>query len=536
MTESLKALIIVFTISLGGFVYARLAFAEIADGRTIGRWRNVFLAATLAAFLIPNFWVFLFATGLIAITLGAPERNKPALYLMLLFALPVADAIVPGFGDIKNFLKLYPFNILAIVILLPMLFARQENRALRRIGSFADYFFIAYSLLMLIIAFRDTTITDGFRRSVGYILTAFGPYLVFSRFTWTKDRLKTVTLAFVLPLIILSTVAVMEVLLSWHFYKPAVDNWNIGERIIYSQRSGFLRAYGSIFGPISFGLFVAAAIPLALALISSMKRRLLALGGLGALCVGLLATFSRGPWVGAALGVVVFVFTSDKPFKNLTRLGMIGLAGFLALSVSPVGDQIISLLPFVGDSATSSIDYREQLMDIGWSVAMETKWFGSEDFMLHPAMQQLMQGQGIIDIVNSYLRVTLEFGLVGLTLFIGVSFFSALTAFRAIGAARAIDPEIAIYGQAWLAALASTMLVIATTSSVVAQVAEVHWLLCGMCVGVARSVAAARLTMAAPMPDDIPAAPPPAGKAPPKAPVSTQTLPPHLRQYADKAK
>jgi len=537
VTEAIKALIIIFTLSLGAFVYARLAFAEIADGRTIDRWRNIFLAATLAAFLIPNFWVFLFAVALIAIVLGVREKNRPALYLVLLFALPVADAYVPGFGGIQNFLALFPFNILAIVILWPMLFARQENRAFHRFGSVADYFFIAYSILMLALAFRDTTVTDGFRQSTAYILTAFGPYLVFSRVNWTKERLKAVTLAIVLPLIILSAVAVVEVVMSWHLYKSSVDHWDIFFRARYTSRSGFLRAYGSVFEPIAFGLFLAAAIPLMLALINSMKKRFLALGGLGALCIGLLATFSRGPWVGAALALVVFVFTSGKVLKNASRLAIAGLAGFLALSVSPIGDQIISLLPFIGDSSTSSIDYRQQLMDIGWSVAMESKWFGSEDYMQHPAMQQLIQGQGIIDIVNSYLRVTLESGLVGLSLFIGVSFFSALTAYRAIGAVRAVDRELAVYGQAWLAALASVMLVIATTSSVVAQVAEVHWLLCGMCVGFSRSAAALRLAPAAAIPQPpAPPSPPPARKPPSKPPIAAQALPPHLRQYADREK
>ncbi|OFX00720.1 MAG: hypothetical protein A3E78_11235 [Alphaproteobacteria bacterium RIFCSPHIGHO2_12_FULL_63_12] len=537
MAESLKAVIIIFTISLGGFVYARAAFGEIVDGRTIDRWRNVFLAATLAAFLIPNFWLFLFAVGLIAIALGASEKNKPALYLVLLFALPVADAIVPGFGGIQNFLALFPFNILAIVILWPMLFARQENRELHPIGSIADYFFIAYSLLMLALAFRDTTVTDGFRQSTAFILTTIGPYLVFSRINWTKERLKATTLAFVLPLIIMSAIALVEVVLRWHPYKSAIDHWDIAERVRYTFRSGYLRAFTSVFAPISFGLFLAAAVPLAMALISSMQRKMLAIGGLAALGVGLLATFSRGPWIGAALAVVAFVFTSDRPFKNLTRLGLIGTAGFLALSVTPIGDQIIGLLPFVGDSSTSSIDYREQLMDIGWSVAMETRWFGSEDFMSHPAMQQLVQGQGIIDIVNSYLRVTLESGLVGLFLFVGVSFFSALSAWRAIGAARAADPEFAVYGQAWLAALASTLLVIATTSSVVAQVAEVHWLLCGMCVGFARSAEALRLAAPATAPANIPPEPPPPPRAAaPKPSIAAHSLPPHLRQYADREK
>ncbi len=537
MTEALKALAVVFMISFGGFVYAKAAFGEIAPGSTFARWRNVYLAATLAIFLIPNFWVFLFAIALISVTLGAREKNKPALYLLLLFALPVADDLVPGFGGIQNFLILSPFNILALAILIPLLFAPQENRAFHRTGSTADYFFIGYSLLMLALAFRDTSITDGFRQSAAYMLTAFGPYLAFSRVNWTKERLKAVTLAFVVPLLILSAIAIIEAVLSWHVFAAAVDNWAISNRARYNWRSGFLRAYATIFEPISFGLFISCAIALSLALLSSLKKRTLAIAGLGLLCLGLLFTFSRGPWVGAAFAAVVFAATSERFFSNMTRLVMLGLAGMLALSVTPAGDQIIALIPFVGGSSTDSINYRQQLMEIGWQVAMENKWFGSEYYLNHPAMQALVQGQGIIDIVNSYLRVTLESGLVGLTLFGGVSAFSMLAAFRAISVVRAADRELAVYCQAWLAALAGLMLTIATTSSVVAQVAEVHWLLCGMCVGVARSAAAARFAAKAQPPvagDHPPPAGPPDGMATAPAKKPQGSLPPHLRQYADR--
>ncbi len=532
MTEALKALAVVFAISFCGFIYARVAFGEIATSGTINRWRNIYLSATLAIFLIPNFWVFLFAIALIALTLGGREKNKPALYLLLLFALPVADDLVPGFGGIQNFLILFPFNILALCILIPLLFAPQENRAFRRVGAAADYFFIGFSVLTLALSFRDTSITDGFRQSAAYMLTAFGPYLVFSRINWTKERMKAATLAFVIPLIILSAIAVVEAVLSWHVFASAVDNWAISNRARYNWRSGFLRAYTTVFEPISFGLFISCAIPLSLALISSMTKRKLAMAGVGLLGLGLLFTFSRGPWVGAAFALLIFVMTSERFFKGMMRLGVLGLAGMLALSATPMGDQIVALIPFVGDSSTNSIDYRQQLMDIGWQVAMENKWLGSENYLNHPAMQALVQGQGIIDIVNSYLRVTLESGLVGLSLFVGVSAFSMLAAFRAIGAVRKADPELAIYCQAWLAALAGLLLTIATTSSVVAQVAEVHWLLCGMCIGVARSVAAAK---AVPQPaiDSLPPPPdPPVRGAKPNPQEAGGNLPPHLRQYA----
>jgi O-antigen ligase len=171
---------------------------------------------------------------------------------------------------------------------------------------------------------------------------------------------------------------------------------------------------------------------------------------------------------------------------------------------------------------------------------LQNPWFGSENYKQTPAMQSLVQGQGIIDIVNAYLQVALDKGLVGLALFLGVTVVAMWSAFRAIGDARRIDDELAVYCQSWLAALVGVMLVLATTTNVIAQIAEVHWLLCGICVGIGRSVAAmtaSAAAAAAQAPAEIAAAPPPAEtpKRPPVWAAPQRELPAHLRQYARKS-
>ena len=49
-------------------------------------------------------------------------------------------------------------------------------------------------------------------------------------------------------------------------------------------------------------------------------------------------------------------------------------------------------------------------------------WLGSVTFLETPEMIAMTQGQGIIDTVNTYLRVALEKGIVGVGLFIGFFF------------------------------------------------------------------------------------------------------------------
>lgn len=536
MIEILKALFVVFTMALAGFIYCRIAYANVIDGRLIDRWRNLFLAITVVAFLVPNYWLVLVAMSIIVIVMGANVQVKPATYLVVLFAAPAAGALVKGFAGIKNFLYLYPFNVMAIIILLPLLFAPRETKKYDRYGALADWCFIAFSLLSLALAFRDTTITDGFRRFTAYILTAFGPYLVFSRYNWTLDRLKIATLAYVIPLIALSCVAVAETALNWHFYQVALWNWDINFFVRYLQRGGLLRSYASVFGPISFGLFLVVAFALMPAVLKSAPKGAMPKIGYAILGVGLISTFSRGPWVGAALAVLAFVMTTGRPFGNLMRLGLVGAAAFPLIAVTPFGGKIIGMLPFIGEDQSSTIDYRQRLWETAFPYVVDkTPWFGSDDYYDAPELQSLVQGQGIIDIVNSYLQVALDKGLVGLALFIGVSFFAAWSCWRSIAKACAFDEELAAYAQGWFAALLGVMLTLVTTTNVVAQIAEVHWLLCGICVGIARSVAAAAEARALAPTGEGSGPPPPSEEPPRPAAGPAPSLPPHLRQYVKSA-
>ncbi len=535
LIESLKALFVVFVMCAGAFVFARIAYREHLDPKIIDRWRNVFLMATIAAFIIPNYWAFLFVFGVLAAAAAVRDPVRPAIYLLLLFAVPAAGERVPGFAGINNFLALAPFNILALAVLFPILFAGSQTRKQRGVGALADFCFLAFSVLSLALAFRDTTMTDGIRRFAAYVLTAFGPYIVFSRYYWSKDNLKIATLACAIPLIALSGVGLAETVLSWHMYANAVDNWNISFFTRYLERSGYLRAYASVFGPITFGLFLTIGFSLALAVMASSKRRLFPMIGVMAVAVGLIVTFSRGPWIGAAFAAFIFAATVDKPLTGLMRFAGAGFLAAIVLLMTPMGPKLIGMLPFIGEVESNTISYRQRLFDVGWPYVMKFPYFGSDDYLLAPELQGLVQGQGIIDIVNAYLQVALDKGLVGLALFLGVSGFAALNGLNAIKRARAVDPEYAVYVQGWVAALFGAMLTLATTTNVVAQIAEVHWLLCGVCVGAARSVRLAAEQEAAGVGEEDAGLP-----TPPKSPVSppraagpaAENLPPHLRQYA----
>jgi O-antigen ligase len=79
-------------------------------------------------------------------------------------------------------------------------------------------------------------------------------------------------------------------------------------------------------------------------------------------------------------------------------------------------------------------------------------------------MEDLRQGEGIIDIVNTYLGVALNYGLVGLSCFLSFILIGALRVYvRAKEHARS-DPDLALFGTSLVACIAGILIMIRSDS------------------------------------------------------------------------
>jgi len=160
------------------------------------------------------------------------------------------------------------------------------------------------------------------------------------------------------------------------------------------------------------------------------------------------------------------------------------------LAVVPGGQKVLDLLPFIGTVEAENITYRQQLIDNAMIVIQRNPWLGSFDYRSTPEMQSLTQGQGIIDIVNTYIGIALSVGLIGLTLF--VCFFAAVL----LGIRKGMrsfsnkDDEARRLGRALLATLAGILITIVTVSSITV-IPVVYWSIAGL--GVAYAQMARRL-------------------------------------------
>jgi O-antigen ligase len=94
-------------------------------------------------------------------------------------------------------------------------------------------------------------------------------------------------------------------------------------------------------------------------------------------------------------------------------------------------------------------------------------------------MQGMRQGEGIIDIVNTYIGITLEYGLVGLGLFVGFFVLVLNGIYKAMRVIRSRDDEMYRLGRGLLAALVGILVTIFTVSSVMI-IPIVYWSVAGL--------------------------------------------------------
>jgi O-antigen ligase len=190
--------------------------------------------------------------------------------------------------------------------------------------------------------------------------------------------------------------------------------------------------------------------------------------------------------------VLVFVYLATGPnaVAKLGKAAVIGAVALAALWLIPVGERLVDLFPFLGPPDL----YRERLFDNAILVIRRSPWFGSIDYMSTPEMQMMIQGEGIIDIVNTYLQVALKSGLVGLGLFVGF-FVTILIGLRRVlkfEVVRELGFDASI--RASIATLVAMLVEIGTVSSV-DFIPYVYWSFAGLWVALIRIAYRERATV-----------------------------------------
>jgi O-antigen ligase len=197
------------------------------------------------------------------------------------------------------------------------------------------------------------------------------------------------------------------------------------------------------------------------------------------LFAGLLAPLSRGPWVGTVCIILVFIITGKQIVKRLSFLLLAGVTIIPLIIISPGGEKVINLIPFIGETEKFNVDYRERLFVTSMIVIKRHPWFGSTDYLETPEMESMRQGQGIIDIVNTYIQIALESGYIGVSLFIAFFLTICWRIYRSFYRLADKNSDEYFLGRSLLATLAGILLIIFTVSSV-SVIPIIYWSVAGL--------------------------------------------------------
>jgi hypothetical protein len=455
-------------VSAAVFWLARPVFTRfIADDDYVRR-RNLWLALTASAFLIPNFWAYMAVAAVLIALVARKDSNPAALYLFLFLVVPPFEQAVTGFGIVNFLFPLDHFGLLSLALIVPaaVRLRRQALQAMQpRTWLAADVLLVSYALLQVAVMSPNVPFTGTIRGVFMAVLVTLLPYYVISRTCTTRRHFVDAVASFVLPAIVLAPLAVFETAKGWLLYSEvATVQWGIDPNLVgYLMREGALRAQLTSGQSIVLGYFYAVVLGLWLYLQADVPpvRRWLATA---AVVGGLLAAYSRGPWVGAA--VVLTVFFAVHPNARRRFPQFIGVAVLVStvLVLSPMGGWVIDRLPFIGSIDEGNIIYRQAVNERSLLLIQQNPFFGSPYFTRY--MEDLRTGQGIIDLLNVYLTVAMNYGLVTLAAFIAFLGSAGIAGLRAVRRSARVDEDTARLGASLVAAFAGALMIIMTASAI----------------------------------------------------------------------
>lgn len=479
MPEIYRAFLYVLIVSLPALWIARKALRPTVGDKEIGVWIKAWLFTTAAVFLSGGLLVFSLLIAALAIYVHRASEAPYRLFAVLLLTAPALGANVAIPGLIASLIELTPGRLLALAFLVPTAIRLRRSPQPKPALALADKLMVALALLLVVLSARYGSPTYLLRAVAVIALDIALPYYVFSRAVGSLPEVRATLSAFVFAALPFAVAGALEFVRGWRLYSSVASDWNLILVQAYLFRDGMLRAAITAIEPIAFGFVCMVALGFLFALRSKMPGRLASWGAFGLAALGLAVSLSRGPWLGAvALTVIFAALMRPNPAQIVKAASLIALLA-VPLMFTPAGERVFRLLPFVGSVDNANEDYRSQLIDISITIVSRNPFFGDAFYRQAPELAQMVQGQGIVDIVNTYVALALEYGLVGLALFLAVFFSIGVGLVRA--GRRATGPDAALFC-ALAATLAAIGLTIATVSSV-SVIPYIYWAVAG--VGVA---------------------------------------------------
>jgi hypothetical protein len=490
----MKELIVIVGIATIIFRLARPVALRFMSEDDFARRRMVWFVLTVVGSLSPSFWLYVLVAIPLLISTNRKESNPVAFYLLLLHVVPQVSIPIPVLGN-NGLFPLDNYRLLAFCVLLPgaIRFVKDPDREKSSPSGAIEALFLLFGVLQVVLYvapdlpehyLMPDSASNFLRRALLYCLDVYLVYFVVSRTCQSRTKIIDAAACFCLACAVMAGVAMFEELRHWLLYVPIASRWGTDPNAsVYLMRGNQLRAQASAGHALALGYLLAVASGFWLYLKTQVSSRAYRLGFTALLWGGLYATGSRGPWMGTIIIYFAFKAAGPRAFSRVVKGGI--LAGAIAggILASPIGEKILSVLPIFGRTVDFNILYRQRLAARGWDIVFAHPFFG--DQFPWPELEDLRQGEGIIDLVNTYLSTSLFYGLVGLFCFLGVMLIGTTKAYvRAKELARS-DPNVSLFGTSIVACVAGTLVMI-QSSSFSLGLEKMFYVLAGLAIAYAR--------------------------------------------------
>lgn len=466
----IKPLLFVLAISAVTAWLTRRCFADWLTPAHHTRALLLLALVTAVLFVAPGPWVFLLIFAAILWVASHLQTTHPATNLAIFFlfmpALPPVIGSLSGFGGIQSFIDMNPLRVATIILLVPVCLDLMKKIPPGRPNPFAatDAAVLGYQVLRLIHQSDDISGTAIAREVVTVFLDVWVPYYSFSRGIRTADDFKFIFGHFVLICTLMAGIALFEAQKKWILYSDLQNIYNQWTLTNVLMRGESIRAQATTTQPIILAIVQCFGIAMFFAIHPSTWRTRAHAIVLLFLLGGLFVTLSRGPWIGTGLMLASLYFLSRVSIDRY-RMGLIfGFVFLIVAKVIGLDDYIFQILKAIFGSEendTGTIEYRRELLETSLVLIGSSPWFGVPNYAAY--MQHLVQGEGIIDLVNVYLAETLNYGLTGLAIYIAPFFIGIRAMLKWL--AHATDTPEKYHVRALLSVTVGILVIIFTTST-----------------------------------------------------------------------
>ena len=407
MLISVKVLLYLEGLLVLGLLVFRASLAPQMRGLIGSRTVFVTLATPAVALLCSNVFIL---DAYLACAVAFTARTRVEMCGTYLLLLPMTPALQQDlYAGGTYLIPMMTFTALNIGGLLGLLLTRGR---VRRTDAAMNAGVLVLALIFMFINARDVTGTGLLRVVISTALLLVPPYLIVSRSVADAEDVRRVLLLLCLAATLGSVIAIFGMLRRWDLYETLYGALGVDRPLTSSYlavRGGRMRMGGPLGDYSAFGLFLAAVLVLQPSLRSAFRRNWFPVVS-GLLVLGLFTTQSRGAWVALLVGYSVSLMLRRK---GAVAAGWLAVAamGYLALGALFAPSSHYADTLGTGGASMETAQYRQRLFSRGVEQVVAHPLFGQRPDQLIASLSDLVQGEHIVDFVNTHLYVAMSAGV-----------------------------------------------------------------------------------------------------------------------------